>query len=88
MIWAYDYAPDVSIHWPKDWPGIDSPSTLKRRDAYSIFLPGAEIPRLRDFLKTQKEKGAVEIGGKKWAVSVRNAFPSEPTWSKAFRGEE
>lgn len=88
MIWPYDYAPEESIHWPKDWPGLDSPSTLKRRDAYSIFLPGAEIPRLRDFLTTQKEKGAVEIGGKKWAVSVRYTFPSESIWSKAFKGKE
>lgn len=39
MVWPYDYAPDESIHWPRDLPGLDSPSTLKRRDAYSIFLP-------------------------------------------------
>jgi hypothetical protein len=41
-----------------------------------------------DFLKTQKEKGAVEIDGKKWVVSYRFAFPSEPVWLKAFRQEE
>jgi len=88
MIWGYDYAPDESIHWPKDWPGLESPSTLKRRDAYSIFLPGKEIPKLLEFLKTRKEKGAVEIGGKKWAISIRYAFPSEPVWFKAFRSEQ
>lgn len=87
MVWGYEYAPDESIHWPKDWPGLDSPSTLKRGDAYSIFLPGQQLPKLRELLKTQKEKGAVEIGGKKWAVSVRYTFPSEPVWFKAFRGE-
>jgi hypothetical protein len=87
MIWRYDYAPDESIHWPKDWPGLDSPNTLKRRDAYSIFFPGKELPKLCEFLKTQKEKGAVEIGGKKWAVSVRYTFPSEPIWWKAFEWE-
>ena len=87
MIWGYDYAPDESIHWPKDWPGLVSPNTLKRRDAYSIFLPGKELPKLREFLKTQKEKGAVEIEGKKWAVSIRYTFPSEPVWFKAFRAE-
>jgi len=87
MVWGYDYAPDESIHWPKDWPGLDSPNTLKRGDSYSIFLPGKELPKLREFLKTQKEKGAVEIGGKKWAVSIRYAFPSESVWFKAFRAE-
>jgi hypothetical protein len=86
MIWGYDYASDESIHWPKEWSGLESPGTFKRGDSYSIFLPGTQIPRLRAFLKTQKEKGAVEIGGKKWAVSFRYTFPSEPVWSKAFRG--
>jgi hypothetical protein len=87
MIWPYDYAPDESVYWPKDWPGLVSPNTLKRGDSYSIFLPGKELPRLRDFLKTQKEKGAVELDGKKWAVSYRYAFPGEPVWFKAFRGK-
>ena len=85
MIRGYDYAPGESIHWPKDWPGLSSPSTLKRGDQYSIFFPGKELPNLRKFLKTRKEKGAVEIGGKKWAVSVRHTFPSEPVWFNAFR---
>ncbi|MFC1822995.1 hypothetical protein ACFL9T_09835 [Thermodesulfobacteriota bacterium] len=85
MIWPYEYAPDESIHWPKDWPGLDSPNTLKRRDAYSIFFPGIKIKQLGEFLMTSKPKGAVEIGGKKWAVSVRYTFPSEPTWRKVFQ---
>ena len=88
MVWGYDYAPEESIHWPKDWPGLDSPNTLKRRDAYSIFLPGKELPKVRDLLKTQKEKGAVEIGGRKWAVSLRYTFPGEPVWSQAFKQKE
>jgi hypothetical protein len=86
MIWGYEYAPEESIHWPKEWPGLESTSTLKRGNSYSIFLPGNQFPKLLDFLKTQKEKGAVEIGGKKWAVSFRYTFPSEPVWFKAFRG--
>ncbi len=87
MIWGYDYAPNESIHWPKEWPGLESPRTLKRGDSYSIFLPGEELPRLRAFLKTQKERGAVAIDGRKWAVSFRYTFPSEPVWLKAFRGD-
>jgi len=87
MVWGYDYAPDESIHWPKEWPDLDSPSSMKRGDAYSIFLPGKELPKLREFLKTRKEKGAVEIGGKKWAVAYRYSFPNEPIWFQAFRSE-
>jgi len=88
MAWGYSYAPDKSIHWPKEWPGLESPDTIKRGDAYSIFLPGADIAKLRSFLNTRKEKGAVEIGGKKWAVAYRYAFPSEPVWMRAFRRNE
>ena len=85
MIWPYEYAPEESIHWPSDWPGLDSANTLKRHDDYSIFFPGSKIQELGEFLMTCKEKGAVEIDGKKWAVSVRFAFPSEPIWGKAFQ---
>lgn len=84
MIWPYDYAPGKSIYWLKDWPGLDSPNTLKRGDSYSIFLPSKELAKLQDFLKTQNKQGAVDIGGKKWATSIRYTFPSEPIWSKAF----
>jgi hypothetical protein len=87
MVWGYEYAPEESIHWPKNWPGLDSPNTLKRGDAYSMFLAGKELPMVREFLKAQRDKGAVEIGGKKWAVSTRYTFPSEPVWFEAFRGE-
>lgn len=85
MIWNYDYAPDEAIHWPSDWPGLKSPYTIKRGDSYSIYLPATELRKLRDFLRSRRQKGAVEIDGMKWAVSVRYVFPSEPTWIEAFQ---
>ncbi|MEJ2689141.1 MAG: hypothetical protein P8130_04175 [Deltaproteobacteria bacterium] len=88
MIWPYENAPDESIHWPKNWPGLDSPNTLKRHAGYSIFLPGDMIEQLGKFLITRKEKGAVEIGNKKWAVSLRYTFPGEPVWRKVFQSIE
>lgn len=88
MVWDYDHAPAPSVQWPSDWPGLTHPSTLKRSTGYSIFLPGAQLPRLTAFLKTQNEMGAVEIDGKKCTVSVRYAFPGEKTWSAAFRETE
>jgi len=88
MIWPYENATNASIIWPKDWPTLDSERSLKRRDSYSIFLDGSQLPNLQTFLQTRKEKGAVEIGGKKWAVSFRNVFPSEPIWRKALQGAQ
>ena len=88
MIWDYEYAPDRSIQWPKKWPGLKSKNALKRGDSYSIFLSGNKLYELRLFLKKQRERGAVEIDGKKWAVSARYTFPSELIWSRAFRGKK
>jgi hypothetical protein len=85
MVWDYDYAPGKSIQWPAQWPGLNDPLTIKRSSGYSLFLPGTELPKLMAFLKTANEKGAVDIGGKKWAVSVRYVFPGTKVWSAAFR---
>jgi hypothetical protein len=81
MLGRYDNAPEASIVWPKDWPGLDDPSTRKRHeDQYSLFLPATELGRLRKFLATRHEKGAVLIGGKKWSVGVRLPFAHEELW--------
>lgn len=84
MLWDYSYAPQPSVIWPKEWPGLNSPRAMKRGDAYSIFLDGSELPRLRAFAATQKEKGAVELGAKKWALAYRYTFANEPVWRKAL----
>lgn len=86
MVWPYEYAPEESIHWPKVWPGLDSPNTRKHGKLHSIFVPGKEETAILAFLKTRKQKGAVEIDGKKWAMALREAFPSEPVWFALFRG--
>ena len=84
MLWDYAYAPGQSVAWPKEWPGLNSDRAVKRGDAYSIFLDGSQLAKLNDFLASQKEKGAVELAGKKWAISYRFTFPGEPIWRKAL----
>ena len=85
MIWPYQYAPEKSIIWPKDWPGIGDKSTVRRGDGYSIFISSSRYAELKSFLAGRSEKGAVEIGGKKWAVSLRLPFPGEKSWMAASR---
>jgi hypothetical protein len=82
MIWPYEYAPDASIEWPADWPGLDSEHAVRRGDGYSIFVPGAELARLVAFLGTRRERGAVRIGGHKWAAGLRFPFPVERMWMR------
>lgn len=85
MLSPYEYAPEKSIRWPAEWPGLDSREAAQRGDSYSIYLPGSRLKELRAFLQTRNAKGAVDVGGKKWMASYRHVFPSEPVWSKAFR---
>ena len=81
MIWPYEYAPEPSIVWPERWPGLNAPTTRERGEgSFSIFVPSAEFEQLRAFLASQRPKGAVEIGGKKWAASFRLPFPHERLW--------
>jgi hypothetical protein len=84
MLWDYSYAPGESIHWPSDWPGLDSERAKKRGDSWSLYLDGGMLPKLKAFLETSRPKGAIEIAGKKMASSCRFVFPSEPTWRMAF----
>jgi hypothetical protein len=85
MLWDYSYAPDSSIVWPREWPSLASPRTVKRGSSYSIFLDGSQLPKLRAFLATRTERGAVEVEGKKMAAEFRYAFPGEPVWDKVLR---
>lgn len=39
MVWPYEYAPDPSIQWPSSWPDLNSETTVRRGDSYSIFAP-------------------------------------------------
>lgn len=85
LLWPYEYAPDESIDWPRHWPGLTSPNAVARGDAYSIYLPGTSLKELGQLLASLKPKGALKVDGRKWAVSYRYVFPSEPVWSKAFK---
>jgi hypothetical protein len=80
MASPYEHAPYRSIIWPQRWPDLKNPTTRKRGDSYSIFIASAELPALKAFLASEKEKGAVEINDRKFAASVRLPFPHEALW--------
>jgi hypothetical protein len=84
MLLDFSNAPGKSIKWPKDWPNLESDRAVQSDDMWSIFLDRTDLPKLSAFLKTQRKNGAVEIGRKKWEVSVRDTFPGEPIWMEAL----
>ena len=89
MVWGGDEVwgtKPSNIHWPKEWPGPNSPNSVKRKEIYSIFLPGTELTKLRNLVKEEYSgRGGVLIEGKQWAVDFRFTFPNEPVWIEAFK---
>lgn len=88
MLWGYEYAPQASLPWPRQWPSLDSDRAIARGDSHSIFLDGHQLQALQRFLARRKPKGAVVIQGRKMAAAYRFAFPGEPIWQAAFRGTD
>lgn len=85
MLWDYSHAPEASIAWPKDWPGLTSERARRRGASWSVFLDGSELARLKAFLATRNPRGAVELEGRKLSAAYRFVFPAERVWHDAFR---
>jgi hypothetical protein len=85
MIWPYEYAPDENLAWPKEWPNLSDSKTVKRGDSYSLFIEKSHYGDLSTFLSKRREKQAVQIEGRKWAISIRFPFPNESVWIEVNR---
>ncbi len=76
IVWPYEYAPDESLPWPTGWPDLRSKFAVQdRNDSYSLILAGTEIQNLEQFLASRREKQAILISGRKWAVTWRPVTP-------------
>jgi len=76
MFWDYNYAPQKR-EWIEGFPDLNSPSTKKRgSDSYSVFIDGNEYDTFINYYRKMGEKEAVEINGKKMAISYRIPFPN------------
>jgi hypothetical protein len=82
MIWPYEYAPEKDLEWPNDWPGVGDAKTTIRGDGYSLFLDKTRYRELHRLLSRRKQRQAVRINGKKWAVAMRFPFPNEHVWTE------
>lgn len=77
MLWPFEYARGQPAPWPNHFPGLDSPSAVKRRESsYSIYLPAAEMENLWIYLEA-KQGNAVLLDGEKWTLDLRIPFPHE-----------
>jgi len=80
-IWPYEYAPDdPPVEWPKDWPDCNHPTSYKSGDSYSIYIDSTKSEEINKIISKRRQKQAIGISGKKWAISRRDPMPSEKFW--------
>jgi len=86
FIWDYHYAPDdPPLEWPSDWPNIESPPPLAipRKSGWSLYIDKSQADAVRELEEKRREKQAVLISGKKWAISSRYPLPGEKFWMRS-----
>jgi hypothetical protein len=87
MLWDFGYAKQT-VPWPESWPKLESPEATQRGDMYSIYIPGSQLDEVKEFISERAAEAAVELGGRKWAVSFRRPFPQEKLWMTSDGQEE
>lgn len=76
MFWGYDYAPNKRP-WIKDFPDLNSPTTIKvDSNFYRVYIDQEHFDEFKKYYKSMGEKEAVEINGRKMAISYRLPFSS------------
>ena len=76
MFWDYNYAPDKRS-WLKGFPDLNSPTTIKfDKDSYCVFIDKENFDEFKKYYSSMGEKEAVEINGRKMAISYRLPFPN------------
>jgi hypothetical protein len=76
MLWDYKYAPNKRP-WIKGFPDLNSPTTVKRGDdSYSVYIDKKDYYEFKKYYSSMGEKQAVDINGKKMAISYRLPLPN------------
>jgi len=88
--WGYEYAPDdPPLDWPANWPDMNSPGSTREKqpgidELWRFRIPYGYRSELEQLLTTRREKQAIRIAGRKWAVGFRLPFPGESRWRRYF----
>jgi hypothetical protein len=76
IFWDYNYAPNKR-QWIDGFPDLNSPSTVNRRNGlFSVFIERDKYEIFFNYMREREEYEAVEINGKKMAISFRIPFPN------------
>jgi hypothetical protein len=88
--WGYEYAPDdPPLEWPANWPDMRSSGSTREQqpgidELWRFRIPYSYRVELERLLASRREKQAIRIAGRKWAVGFRLPFPGESRWRKYF----
>jgi hypothetical protein len=76
MFWDYSYA-SSKRKWIKGFPDLNSPSTVNKGGLYSVFINGDKYETFINYYREVRGGSeAVEINGRKMAISFRIPFPN------------
>lgn len=76
MFWDYNYAQNKRP-WIEGFPDLKSPTTIKINDElYSVLIDKRDFEKFRKYYSSMAANEAVEINGKKMAISYRLPFPN------------
>jgi len=79
----YEHAVDKPVAWPVAWPGLYAETSIKHSAGfYSVYVPAADLEKLKIFLDSRPYAGAVMIDLNQMAPSMRFPFPAENSWLK------
>jgi hypothetical protein len=86
VYWSdYSYAPNQSLVWPEDWPGLSSPLTRQGKAGdlikYYLVFPSSKVAELDRLLARRPQLGAILIDGWKGSAHYRWPLPNEKRWS-------
>lgn len=82
MIWPFEYSREEPLALPADWPPFESTERAINSELRRLYLPTSEFPRLQRLVEERSPRQAVELGGRKWAISYRLPFPNENIWMR------
>ena len=80
----YSYAPDRSLVWPKEWPGLKGPLSRRIKGwviKWIVLFPSSRVNELDTFFARRSEMGAILVDGKKLSGGYRWPLRGEKAWS-------
>jgi hypothetical protein len=81
LIWPYEYSPETPLPWPSHWPSFEQAVARGASGLHQIILPGRELSSVERLISNLREKQAILLADRKWAIAFRLPFPSEERWT-------